>query len=717
MKHRIAFVFAILTGIWMAAAFAQTPSSKTSLYTQITGCFPDNVSGLITPAITRQCLNNIVASFQQYTGVNPQVGTTYTIQSSDYGQLIQFTSSSPVAVTVSAASSVYPFAFYAKAVSSTVTITPLSGLINGASSYQLNANNTGFFVSDNTNWQVITPAAGTVTSISTGNGITGGPCTTTCTLTASYATRSVTGGYTVSQSGNNDNQTTVVAGGGAFYPITVSSTASFTAPYAFAVKNNDSAAGKQLVVNGLGTRILWPGQTIAYAIVGGSWVVTDEPGSWDPLGVSPTFYVNAMNAPSTCGVTGALTCAVGNNNNSCLTVNDPCQDPNQALKYIYQQMIFNAVTPTVNLAHGASIGYATNCTFGWSQGASTINIIGDHNAPTAVQVQAPGNGTPSVAMKDGCSLTLWAFEVDDSNNRNGGGLSCGQSSIMDVRGITFGKFPNTPYVLSTLDGCVMNIIWDSTASPPVSNQFADTFQNGILVQDAGNMQISIPFSISTPVAWTGTLFTALGGVAAGLNGSFTGAGVAGSTGTKCSIDAWSALHLGGIDPNTIFPGTPGTCAYTGTFPSDQVAGTLSTSSAGVGIIGQIIDQQVAVGTIISLTSAIANNFTSMSITAGDWEVAASAYFLCNTSTTVNWLQSSISTVSGAVVQAPPLAFNQQVYGGTTPFPSGTNVATTKMGPIEVHVSTPTTYYLVSSASFGTSWCAGYGAELRAQRRH
>src|SRR6185437_8797867 len=81
-------------------SYAQTPHTKSSLQTEIGTSLGDNNSNQITPAIVRGVLNDMVASWQQYSSVNAQSGTSYTIQTSDYGKLVTFTNASSVAVTL-----------------------------------------------------------------------------------------------------------------------------------------------------------------------------------------------------------------------------------------------------------------------------------------------------------------------------------------------------------------------------------------------------------------------------------------------------------------------------------------------------------------------------------------------------------------------------------------------------------------------------------------
>jgi hypothetical protein len=99
----------------------------------------NNTSGAITPNILGNLLASMVNSYQQYPGVNPQTGTSYTVQLSDYGQLITFNNPSGVAVSLPQPLGNFAiFGFTASNIGSgNVTITPASSTIAGLISLTL----------------------------------------------------------------------------------------------------------------------------------------------------------------------------------------------------------------------------------------------------------------------------------------------------------------------------------------------------------------------------------------------------------------------------------------------------------------------------------------------------------------------------------------------------------------------------------------------------
>jgi hypothetical protein len=101
-------------------------------------------------------------------GVNTQTGTTYTIAASDIQKLLTFNNASAVAVTLPQATGSFAkgAAFHVTNLGAgTVTITPTTSTINGASSLALTQNQGAFIVSDGTNYSAQLTGAGSSGSV------------------------------------------------------------------------------------------------------------------------------------------------------------------------------------------------------------------------------------------------------------------------------------------------------------------------------------------------------------------------------------------------------------------------------------------------------------------------------------------------------------------------------------------------------------------------
>lgn len=157
MNRRFAtlLIAALASLCLVSPGYAQ--SSKATLNALVAAQFPNNTSGAITPQVLRNVTNAIIASFQQYGGVNAQVGTTYTAQLSDYGQLVTFNNANPITVTLSPASGSFStFNIFLKNLGAgTVTVSASPSTINSAATLALTTGQNSWLVSDGTNYQTV----------------------------------------------------------------------------------------------------------------------------------------------------------------------------------------------------------------------------------------------------------------------------------------------------------------------------------------------------------------------------------------------------------------------------------------------------------------------------------------------------------------------------------------------------------------------------------
>jgi hypothetical protein len=141
-----------------------------------------------------------------------------------------------------------------------------------------------------------------------------------------------------------------------------------------------------------------------------------------------------------------------------------------------------------------------------------------------------------------------------------------------------------------------------------------------------------------------------------------------------------------------------------TITTPNIVGVTNGSNAAAGSVGEYASNTTS-GT--SLTTSVAVNATSVSLTAGDWDVTGEVQYLPAGGTTVSTVNAGIGTTSA-----------------TTPsFPNNTNLilnfVTGNAGVIpapvvRLNLSSTTTVFLVASAVFsgGTATCNGF---IRARR--
>jgi hypothetical protein len=152
-----------------------------------------------------------------------------------------------------------------------------------------------------------------------------------------------------------------------------------------------------------------------------------------------------------------------------------------------------------------------------------------------------------------------------------------------------------------------------------------------------------------------------------------------------------------------------------TATTGQLAGTTTNDSATAGNIGEYISATVAVGSAVSLTTGTAANITSISLTAGDWDVWGFAEFTGASTTTVTALQASISATSASVAREGDGSYHAEGQPSAAIFGTVQD-RTLPVGPIRLSLSgSSTSYYLNAAATFATSTCSVYGS-LYARRR-
>lgn len=143
-----------------------------------------------------------------------------------------------------------------------------------------------------------------------------------------------------------------------------------------------------------------------------------------------------------------------------------------------------------------------------------------------------------------------------------------------------------------------------------------------------------------------------------------------------------------------------------------IVGTTTNNNAQAGSVGEYIESVIASGSAVSLTTATAANVTSISLTAGDWDVWGVVYFSQGATTLVTEYDASIGSTTATLGTSS---------AGTLCIQPGTNsaavlVLNTLTPPAQrFSLSGTTTIYLVAMSVFTVSTCSAYGA-LRARRR-
>lgn len=196
----------------------------------------------------------------------------------------------------------------------------------------------------------------------------------------------------------------------------------------------------------------------------------------------------------------------------------------------------------------------------------------------------------------------------------------------------------------------------------------------------------------------------------------------------------SATTLGGVQSKTVVThqflntistsGVPGSAQPACADISDagvgcnaargQLPGETATGSATAGNVGEYIESVVAVGSAVSLSTGVAKDFTTLTLSAGDWDVTQTTSFTGGSTTTVNNLIGSISASANTLDQTIG-RYTAQAYNAFTVFNNMPNsVASVGSVTVRFSLSGSTTLHAIGQCSFGVSTCSAFGI-IRARR--
>jgi hypothetical protein len=124
-----------------------------------------------------------------------------------------------------------------------------------------------------------------------------------------------------------------------------------------------------------------------------------------------------------------------------------------------------------------------------------------------------------------------------------------------------------------------------------------------------------------------------------------------------------------------------------------IIGTTQSTTANAGNVGQIFTSQIVAGTPVSISSNTPTDLTSVTVTAGDWDIWGNLTFLSN-SLTVTSMMAWTNLTSATAPDQSLIAMTQQ----NTP---GGNNASCVVPLQRVNVSTSTPIYISGQATYIT----------------
>ena len=172
-----------------------------------------------------------------------------------------------------------------------------------------------------------------------------------------------------------------------------------------------------------------------------------------------------------------------------------------------------------------------------------------------------------------------------------------------------------------------------------------------------------------------------------------------SIGTFSSDDLRSALTDETGTGAAVFATSP-------SITTPNIIGTSTNNSAAAGSVGEVITATATQ----ALSSGSVVNVTSITLTAGDWDLSGMLRYSTAGATTTTDVTSAIATANNVVSGGSLVDFFAQ-----TRVTSTTDFATTHtFAPTRISISGNTTYYLNCQGTFATSTASAIG-RIRARR--
>jgi len=135
--------------------------------------------------------------------------------------------------------------------------------------------------------------------------------------------------------------------------------------------------------------------------------------------------------------------------------------------------------------------------------------------------------------------------------------------------------------------------------------------------------------------------------------------------------------------------------------TNGLVGTTAADNAPSGNVGQVVSSFITIASPVALTTATTANITSISLTAGDWDVSGLVSYSPSAATVTQKI-GGINTTSATVPND-----GSAVYSGAQLTTS--SVLDSVTVPVKrVNVSSTTTVYLVGNATFSAGSVAGFG---------
>ena len=247
-----------------------------------------------------------------------------------------------------------------------------------------------------------------------------------------------TSNYTVA---SGDAGKTICLGGSAYYSLTFGSPSGYPTTFLVEILNEDSNRGKQIILTGLNTFILWPGQSAVVYNQNNVWRVDPVWQRWGIL--SPTFYVDPIN---------------GNDNNDGLATGTGAFLTIQAaVNNLSKNVDLIKSGAVIQLADGQhNVGGGVDLTYPDAVGFAVSSIQGNLSSPDNVLVVCSPGGSCFFARDGVASWNLNGMQLKTTGNGSQL-LSVSQFSVVDcgaLAPVNFNSAPGGSHIVASTFGAI-----------------------------------------------------------------------------------------------------------------------------------------------------------------------------------------------------------------------------------------------------------------------
>jgi hypothetical protein len=146
----------------------------------------------------------------------------------------------------------------------------------------------------------------------------------------------------------------------------------------------------------------------------------------------------------------------------------------------------------------------------------------------------------------------------------------------------------------------------------------------------------------------------------------------------------------------------GDVTITANVTTDQLVCETGAGSAVAGDLGEIKEASIASGSALAITSGTIRNITTISLTAGDWDLFGRAGCIGAAGTTLTYFAGGFSTANNTLVA------DDQFEYRTASFTIGTARINFAIPTRRISLSATTNYFLNVNATFAAATLSGYG---------